>query len=153
MMVENRENIENTSVIWKQIADMWSTYFTSPSRLSKGEIEKYRLWLEQKKKNGAKTALVLGATPEIREILYDLEYKTTIIDINLEMILAMNSQLKTKFTSETIIKSNWLENPLKSNFFDIIIGDAIFPNIPWGERKTLFLEIKRLLKESKSSIN
>ncbi|MCK4968419.1 MAG: hypothetical protein KAS12_05155, partial [Candidatus Aenigmarchaeota archaeon] len=122
-MVENRENIENTSVIWKQIADMWSTYFTSPSRLSKGEIEKYRLWLEQKKKNGAKTALVLGATPEIREILYDLEYKTTIIDINLEMILAMNSQLKIINTDETIIKSNWLENPLKNNFFDIIIGD------------------------------
>ncbi|NOR84613.1 methyltransferase domain-containing protein [archaeon] len=144
--IENTENLENTSVIWKQIADMWGAYFTSPSRISKGEVDKYRLWLEQKKKDGAKTALVLGATPEIRDTLHDLDYKTTIIDINLEMILAMNSQLKTKPTNETIIKSNWLENPIKSNFFDIIIGDAIFPNIPWDERNTLFLEIKRLLK-------
>lgn len=139
------ENLETTSIIWKQIADMWSTYFTPPSRISSEEAEKYREWLKQFKENKPLKALVLGATPEIRDALNELEYQTTIMDINMEMILAMNSLLKTKNPNEIIVRANWLDNPLQSGYFDVIIGDAILPNIPWNKREVLLSEIKRLL--------
>ncbi|GEM_PF-2512988 len=143
------ENIKTTSVAWKQIADMWNVYFTPPSRISAGEIEKYAEWLKQiNPEKKPLNVLVLGATPELRDILNGLGYKTTIIDINLEMILAMNSVLKTKNPDEIIVKANWLENPLQDGYFDVVLGDAVLPNIPWKEREHLLSEVKRLLKPS-----
>lgn len=141
------ESLETTSVVWKQIADMWNVYFTSPSRISHGEAEKYREWLKQLN-NGSEPlkALVLGATPELRDALNEYGYETTSIDINLEMILAMNSLLKIKNPNEILVRANWFENPLQSGYFDIIVGDAILPNIPWNKREALLREIKRLLK-------
>jgi len=140
-------DIEKTSVApWKRIAKMWNTWFTSPSRISKEEVEKYKAWLIELKEKGCQKALVMGATPELRDILNELNYEVTIIDINQEMITAMTHEMKTKNSKEKIINSNWLDNPLQTDYFDIIIGDAIFPNIPWDERQNLLNEIKRLLK-------
>ena len=39
------EDLKSTSLPWQQVAYMWKTYFTPPSRISKGEVEKYRVWL------------------------------------------------------------------------------------------------------------
>ena len=142
------ENIENTSVVWKNIADMWNTYFTPPSRISHQEVEKYHEWLKSLKEKGAKTALVLGATPEIRDALNESGYKSTIIDINPEMIQAMNSVMKTSNPEETIVCSNWLDSTLQSGYFDVIVGDAVLPNLPYSEREKFFSEVKRLLKPS-----
>ncbi|MBU4246100.1 MAG: class I SAM-dependent methyltransferase [Nanoarchaeota archaeon] len=141
------ESLETTSVVWKQIAEMWNVYFTSPSRISTDEVEKYREWLKQLN-NECKPlkALVLGATPELRDALNEFGYETTIIDINLEMILAMNSLLKIKNPNEILVRANWLENPLQSGYFDAIVGDAILPNVPWNKRDALLSEVKRLLK-------
>ena len=140
-------DIESTSIAWKQIADMWSTYFTPPSRISSQEMEKYREWLKQlNKENKPFKALVLGATPELRDTLYEFGYKTIIIDINAEMILAMTALIKTKNPDEIWVRANWLDNPLQSGCFDVVVGDAVLPNIPWEKRKKLLLEVKRLLK-------
>ncbi|MCK5176926.1 MAG: hypothetical protein KAQ92_04325, partial [Candidatus Aenigmarchaeota archaeon] len=62
---------------------MWNNYFTPPSRISKEEIQNYRNWLKKaNEKKESKKALVLGATPEIRDILKENNYEITIIDIN-----------------------------------------------------------------------
>ncbi len=137
------ERIEDTSLVWKQIAGMWSTYFTPPSRISTEEAGKYRAWITQLK---PKTALVLGATPELRDILNELNCETTIIDINLEMILAMSSLLKANNPGEVLVRANWLSNPLRSGYFDVVVGDAVLPNVPWKDRATLLSEVKRMLR-------
>jgi len=137
------ERIEDTSIAWKQIAGMWGTYFTSPSRISPGEAERYRSWLTQLK---PRTALVLGATPELRDILNEIGCEVTIIDINLEMILAMGSLVKISNPSEILVRANWLSNPLRSGYFDVVVGDAVLPNIPWKDRSTLLSEVKRVLR-------
>ena len=140
------ENIETTSTVWKQIADMWNSYFTPPSRISPQELEKYREWLKEMKKGKPLNALVLGATPELRDALSEFGYKVTIIDLNMEMIIAMTSLLKIRNQNEAVVKANWLDNPLQSGYFDIIVGDAVLPNIPWAKREKFLKEIKRLLK-------
>lgn len=141
------ENIEATSVAWKQIAGMWNTYFTPPSRISPREAAKYGQWLKKIKK-GSMKALVLGVTPEIREALAEFGYETTCIDINKEMIQAMNSLITIKNPDEIIVNENWLHNSLEDDSFDVVLGDAVLPNIPWDKWDKLLSEIKRVLKPS-----
>lgn len=141
------EDIKTTSLAWKQIAYDWKTYFTPPSRISPDEIEKYREWLDKLNKDRIPLrALVLGVTPELRDMLFDFGYHVYSIDINLDMFLAMDELLKNKNPDEVLVRANWLNNPLANKYFDVIIGDAILPNIPWGERSLLLSEIKRMLK-------
>jgi SAM-dependent methyltransferase len=141
------EDIQTTSLPWQQIANMWNDYFTVPSRISTQEVEKYREWLgEINKDKKSLRGLVLGATPELRDALSDLGYLLYSIDINTDMFLAMNELLQNKNPKEVIIKANWLDNPLADNYFDVILGDAVLPNIPWEDRSRLLSEVKRLLK-------
>lgn len=143
-----KEDVQKTSAPWKQIADMWRTYFTPPSRVSQDEAKKYEEWLREIKKGrrGRMKALVLGVTPEIREALTELGYETTCIDINKEMILAMDSILKIKDPNEVIINEDWLNNSLEDNAFDVIIGDCVLSNVKWEERDKLLAEVGRVLK-------
>ncbi len=138
-------NLEKTAAPWKAIADMWNTYFTQPSRVSKDEASKYGIWLS-KYSDASKNVLLLGVTPEIRESLAGLNCNVTCIDINKEMISAMDSILKVKNPDERILNENWLDNSLSDNSFDIVVGDAVLPNVAWVDREKLLMQIKRVLK-------
>ncbi|MFH1850700.1 MAG: class I SAM-dependent methyltransferase [archaeon] len=139
------ENLKTTAAPWKAIADMWNTYFTQPSRVSREESDKYKAWISGYA-DPSKRILLLGATPEIRESLAVLNCHVTCIDINKEMISAMNSVMKTTNPNENIINENWLENSLSDGYFDIVIGDAVLPNVAWEDRDRLLLEVKRVLR-------
>lgn len=140
-------DLKATSLAWQQIANVWKNYFTVPSRVSSDEAKKYKGWLKEISKNKKPLkALVLGATPELRDVLFELGYQVYCIDINLDMFLAMDELMDKKNPGEVLIKANWLKNPLAGAFFDVILGDAVLPNIPWDQRKNFLIEIKRLLK-------
>jgi SAM-dependent methyltransferase len=142
-----KEDLKKTSLPWQQVAYMWKNYFTVPSRISGQEAAKYREWLgEINKDKKLLKGLVLGATPELRDALSGLGYQTYAIDINLDMFLAMDELIENKNPDEVLLKSNWLESPLAENYFDVVLGDAVLPNIPWGDRPRLLAEIQRLLK-------
>lgn len=141
-----KEDLSTTSLPWQQVAYTWNNYFAVPSRISSQEVEKYREWLSKINNKKPLRALVLGATPELRDALSDLGYLLYSIDINFDMFLAMDELLNNKNQKEVLIKANWLDNPLADNYFDVIVGDAVLPNIPWEERPHLLSEVKRLLK-------
>ena len=144
-----KESIDTTSLPWQQIAYMWNNYFTVPSRISPQEVEKYRDWIGRINKEAKPLkALVLGATPELRDALTDFGYILYSMDINLDMFLAMDEVLKNKNPNEVFIKSNWIGSPLANEYFDLIVGDAVLPNVPWDQRLNLLSEVKRLLKPS-----
>ncbi len=139
--------IKATSLPWQQVAYMWKTYFTSPSRISKQEVEKYREWLQRINPDGQPLkGLVLGATPELRDALFDFGYSVYSIDINMDMFLAMDELLKSRNPSEILLNANWLDNQLPAASFDVVVGDAVLPNVPWNERLHLLSEVKRVLK-------
>lgn len=142
-----KASLATTSLPWQQVAYMWNNYFTIPSRISPQEVKKYREWLSviNKDKKPLK-GLVLGVTPELRDALSDFGYLLHSIDINLDMFLAMDELIKHKNPNEALIKANWLNNPLADNYFDVIVGDAVLPNIPWNDRPHLLSKVKKLLK-------
>lgn len=146
--------LEKTSLIWKQIAQSWVEYFTSPSRPSNDEVKQYIKWLRKIAKNNVDLkGLVLGATPELRDALVQTKFKSYLVDINLEMILAMSDLLKHPNLEEVIVKANWLDNPLRDHCFDVILGDAVIPNLPWEKRTEFYKEVSRLLKPEGYFIN
>ncbi|MFH1294942.1 MAG: class I SAM-dependent methyltransferase [Candidatus Aenigmatarchaeota archaeon] len=139
--------MKTTSLAWKKVAHMWNTYFTPPSRISSEEFVKYREWLGRLNPGRQPLkALVLGATPEIRDLLAEFGYEAIVVDINPEMVRAMSSLMKRKNPKETVIIENWLKNDLPSGTFDVVIGDAVLPNIPWKFWERLLSEVKRVLK-------
>ncbi len=142
-----KTTLDNTSYAWKQISENWQTYFFPPSRPSEQEVATYMEWLTEISagKPGLK-ALVLGATPELRDALNQLHFTTHAIDINMEMILALNGLVEHKNPEEVLIRANWLDNPLQESYFDVVLGDAVFANVPWEKRKDFYEEIVRLLK-------
>jgi SAM-dependent methyltransferase len=139
------EDISTTSAPWKSIANLWNTYFTQPSRVSEKESQQYKKWLKEIKK-GDMRVLLLGVTPEIRESLAELKYNVTCIDINPEMIQAMESVLKVKNPHEVVINEDWLNNSLKDGIFDVVVGDCVLENVGWEDRDKLLSEVKRVLK-------
>jgi SAM-dependent methyltransferase len=149
-----KATLDATSYAWKQIAENWETYFSPPSRPSVQEVQKYKEWVQElfHGRQGLK-GLVLGATPELRDIFNELKFQTHAIDINMEMILALEGLVKHKNPDEVLIKANWLTNPLASEYFDVILGDAVLPNIPWEKRKEFYKQIVRLLKPQGYFIN
>jgi hypothetical protein len=135
-------DISKTSTPWAQIATMWGEFFTSPSRISKEEQSQYRKWFEREKQG---KALVLGVTPEIRSELLPLKYQVTCVDINLDMILAMNQLMPKLSQTEILIRSDWLSVPLEKLAFDIAVGDAVLPNLPWDLRVKQLAKVHELL--------
>lgn len=142
-----KESLKETSFAWKKIAEEWKTYFAPPSRTSPGEEEQYRKWLaELAIGKESQKGLVLGATPELRDGMVEHGYDLTSVDINPEMFRAMDELRKSIAPNEQLIEASWLDMPLEDDSFDVVVGDAVLPNVPWEERDRFLSEIKRVLK-------
>lgn len=140
---------------WKKFAKKWQK-ITSPGRPTVAEIKIYENFARPfLKKKGVKI-LILGATPEIRDML--ARYKNTqvtLVDINLDMILAMTSLMKHKSAAEKEIwiRSNWLNAPLPKNYFDLVLGDMVLSNVPFKLQDKFLNNIKSWLRPGGCFIN
>lgn len=92
-------------------------------------------------------ALVLGATPELRNLVLKNKGELVTLDFSLEMILQSSLLIKSPdLEKEIIVKSDWLKSPLASGYFDLVLADAAFINVSPKDQIKLAKEIKRLLK-------
>jgi len=98
------------------------------------------------KKNKNPKALVLGVTPEIRDLLTKHKIKTTCLDLNPLMIKAMELLIKKKNSKEKIVKGNWLKMPFKKDIFDFVISDCPQDNIPYKDWNKFFKNVSQVLK-------
>lgn len=137
---------ETFATPWKKVAENWEKYYAPPGRPSAEDCKHYAEFVKRSIKNKKDTrALVLGATPEIRNLLHNLGIPATIVDINLEMILAMNRSVP-KAASDIIVCDNWVSNTIASEQFDVILGDLTWANVPRDQWNKLHKNLQRLLK-------
>ena len=74
-------------------------------------------------------ALVLGATPELRDLLAAVGAEVTVVDSNDVMVQAM-TRLRRTATPETTVVADWLEFlPTTPASFDLILSDFTQGNI------------------------
>ncbi len=91
-------------------------------------------------------ALVLGVTPEIRDLLAKYKINTICLDINPIMIKAMALIIKRKNFKEKIIVGNWLKMPFKENSFDLVLSDCPQDNLAFQKWDSFFENVSRVLK-------
>ncbi len=135
---------------WKTISKNWNL-FCSPGRPSPRNILDYeKLFQSTIKKIKTPKILILGATPELRDLLNKFKKaEVCICDINIEMILAMTELMKKKkaVEKEIWVKASWKDMPLKKNYYDVILGDYITSAFPLKDHAELFNKLRSVLNK------
>lgn len=134
------------------LAKQWQMY-VEPSRPDRRDIYYYNqlVKIALGKKREARV-VILGATPEIRDMLYKyyLTHKIKVICVDMmpEMYQAMTELVTLKIPNEKFIHSDWLKMKFPKNSIDLFIGDLVIGNLPTKENRIKFLEIiNRFLKK------
>lgn len=133
---------------WKVLAKRWETLYTPPGRPSQEAVRFYKKFAKDATRGLRRRprGLVLGATPELRDLLTEMKWEAVMIDANMEMIEAMAALLKRSNPDEIIVKGDWIKNPLKTGYFDVVFGDLVLANVPWNLQSALLKNVRRMLK-------
>lgn len=115
----------------KNLAQIW-TKMVGPSRPTISELAIYQKHIRQLQllsKHRLKM-LVLGSTPEFRDLGYEENLDVTVMDCNPDYHEVINRELRHKeaLSKEKILICNWQELAYEGEF-DIIIGDLVIGNI------------------------
>jgi len=134
---------------WMRSAEIWRK-LKPPERPSKEEMGIYEKHLKEilQFKGNKLRAVILGATPEIRDLL--ARYKVsdvTIVDVNPNMVRAMKELLKISKGKEKIVIASWLNTGLPSHKYDVVFCDHGTAHIKFLQWPKFFKEQKRFLKK------
>jgi SAM-dependent methyltransferase len=114
---------------WSNYYNMWGKT-ESPWRPNGNDIALCEKMLKMVlKTEKVPRALVLGVTPEIRDLLAKYKIETTLVDINPVMKKAMDKLMMLKNPKEKLIVSSWLDFKLPANYFDLVFSDGPLCNI------------------------
>lgn len=131
---------------WERQAYFWDRN-PPPVRPSKEDIRIYDNFL--KRKDQKKHILILGSTPELRDLVSrEANAKTYVADFSFSMPVAMLKFAENPdLLREKWIKDSWLELPFPQKFFDIILGDVVLHQITPDLEQALLEKMKVLLKD------
>lgn len=117
-----------------------------PNRPTEKELEIYRAFMAGIPGEISKI-LILGATPELRDLAAKMKMQTFVCDFSPLMPYGMMKFLRFAKTQEEIwIKANWLDMPFADNFFDIIVGDLSLRHINPETQERFLNKISHILK-------
>ncbi|MBW2982301.1 class I SAM-dependent methyltransferase [Candidatus Woesearchaeota archaeon] len=92
--------------------------------------------------------LILGATPEIRDLSIRLGAETIAVDVSPRLLLALTNVMEYKddFNNKFMV-GDWLEADkfLQKNSFDIVMADVSLANLPAENNKDMLKTINKLL--------
>ncbi|MBI4453881.1 class I SAM-dependent methyltransferase [Candidatus Woesearchaeota archaeon] len=122
-------------------------------RLMRGiEINEVKDDVKGKKKgtlnyNQGKKLLILGATPEFRDLGFKLKLKVTCADINIDMLEGMKQLMEFPNSEEVLVKCDWLNMPFEDNSFDLVFAEQSINIIEVEHFDDFLREAKRVLKD------
>jgi len=132
---------------WDLQSYQWK-YIAEPFRPSSEELKCYEDHLNTA--NNKKRILLLGSTPELRDLLarYYHVSKIYLCDFSWKMLEGMTQEVKIADSEKEIwIKADWMDIPFPQSFFDIIIGDLVFMQFPPDQIGSFLKKISGLLSE------
>ncbi len=134
-------NIDNK---WTVLARKWM-YYLPPGRPSSLDLDNIESLIRQHiPRKGAK-ALILGSTPEYRDLLHRLGFLVSVADRNSDMVNAMK-ELRVYDSDEDIYVDDWfLFLPKHKREFDVILGDFIQGNVSYEKQGELYELISKAL--------
>ena len=129
----------------QKMANQWQVY-TPPNKPSKSECRIIEKFIAQHKKPAR--ILILGGTPEFRDLAHLQKAEVTCVDVSLDMLMAMTKLMKRgkEANQETWIKAGWLTMPVAQNYYDFVLGDLVINNIPIKLQPKFLAKIREILK-------
>lgn len=131
---------------WERLISSWGQ-ISSPIRPSSGDCEIYQGYLGRKEE--IERVLILGSTPEIRDLAAQLpKSEVYVADFSHQMLSGMLKFTRhTDPANEIWIKDDWLSLFLPERSFDVIIGDLLLQQIPPENEKKFLKKVNSLLKK------
>jgi hypothetical protein len=112
---------EQAFAIWEAAASRWSRV---PRRPTAGDVVVYRK-LASPKLDGR--ILILGVTPELRDLVAEAGARPVVLDMNAAMYEATTRMLtRADPARESWIQSDWCGGDLPAASFDLVLGDMIW---------------------------
>ena len=134
---------EENLQIWEDNAACWHAS-GPPWRPSKDDIRLYQKLAGEKLRG---SVLILGSTPELRDLAGRFSSRPTLVDISPSMIYKMATLLtEANPSNEVWVKADWLDAPFPANFFDAILGDMPWWVLSVGQQHKLRDKAAELLK-------
>lgn len=138
--------------VWETISKDYSKLII-PNRPSHDDCRIYGvLTREALRSRKQPKIMIMGATPELRRVLYTAEFlqkaEVFCVDVNPVMYKAMNNFLMKGHFNERFKKQSWLDTKFDDKFFDLVIGDEVICNISPDKHQDLFKEISQILKDN-----
>lgn len=130
---------------WNKQSGQYDFHF-EPFRPDGKTILQYKEFIDSKKNKSR--ILLLGSTPELRDLLADYypQSKIFINDFSWRMIVAMIEYLKIADPEKEIwVKSDWLENPFPDKYFDVVVGDLLLLQFSPEQEPVFLNKINRIL--------
>lgn len=141
--------VETHTSPWKSFASRWKKYYAPPGRPSKSAIQTYRkysLEVFRNVKGRRPRALILGATPELRDLMFELGAEVTVADINPEVVRKLKSLMHhRKKAKEKLIMGDWSRIELPKEYFDVIVGDVVLGNVRRNRQPNFLRNMKSAL--------
>ena len=116
------------STSWNNyLAMTWDKYLP-PIRPYDSELNYFKRVVQEyiSRKNSLPSVLILGSTPELRDVVYGFGIQPTVVDYDKDNYKAMSLLLKSQ-GNDTFFEMNWLDlNTLVVGQFDYIFSEAAF---------------------------
>jgi len=144
----NKKIIEQKA-IWRNLAWVWGEYTTPPVRPCKSLLKIWEAIVKEiSKKVKNPKALILGSTPEFRDLVLKYNFESMAYDINSNMLEAMERLMKQKnHPKNKKIAGNWLKMNFRENSLDLVLGHwSVCQLFTQKEVKTLFYKLRKFLK-------
>lgn len=123
------------------------TKIGSPGRPSRQEVKIFEKLFCQVTKNKPSNALILGSTPELRDIVLKNKSEVTAVDISLDALIKLRYLMKQNWENEILIRDNWLHMPIKSNYYKIVLGDLILANLFLKDWDNLLIRLREVISK------
>lgn len=130
------------------LARTWDKYLP-PIRPYFEELSVFKYYIQQYLKNNSTKPeiLILGSTPELRDVVYEFEIIPTVVDFSVENYTGM-SLLRRMRGEDSFVEKNWLDLTDKDGRFDFIFSEAAFNVLPKASAKKMYRIASELLKNN-----
>jgi hypothetical protein len=118
-------------------------YYKPPARASPSDLEFIKNKILEKGKEVK--VLILGATPEYRELCGNLDIPVALLDFSRNNYEYLSDEVFNA-PKEMFIEGNWLHSKL-SDKFDIILGDNVINVLPKKDIPLFFKNVANMLKK------
>jgi hypothetical protein len=136
--------LQDRESAWERI-NTWE-FVLPPSRPSPLHLNVFSR--ELSKINCKEPVAVLGSTPEIRDLLFEMSFREVFVFEKFETVFDHLTRLRCYQSSENLIWGDWRQTLCKhKNTFGAILSDLTSGNIPYEDRERFYLDVSSALQE------